>query len=269
MPSNNQLSELFGVDWRDRNARSVGLGVSQLNPGWQRLQAARYDNTFFTHFNSGATIPPGVTLTSEGTTTAAATYGIGLGGEATITSDDVAAKTEQLSFTGLCWQANRQPVGQPLYAAVRWKSGATITASEYYVGITDAVADTDPIALSTSSTFTTSAPTNGVYMGYSATPTSGAAFTSGGNQHTAISIVGDANTVVATGGGAFAAATYYTYEFEVDYDGTARWYVNGQRLASMAAALNPAVPLTLSIWAAPRTTVSAAVTVDYMGMAGV
>jgi hypothetical protein len=206
-------------------------------------------------------------LTSEGTTTAAATYGIGLGGEATITSDDVAAKTEQLS-TQLNWQANRQPSGSPLVAEFRWKSGATITASEYWCGLTDAAADTDPIALSATSTFTTSVPTDGVYMGYSATPTSGAGFTTGGNQHTAIAILTNTNTLVGVGGGAFAAATYYTYRFEVDVLGNCDYFLNGTKLFTQALALDPTKPLCASIWAAPRTTVAAAVTVDYLGVWG-
>jgi hypothetical protein len=106
-------------------------------------------------------------------------------------------------------------------------------------------------------------------MGYSATPTSGAAFTTGGNQHTAISITTNTNTVVATGAGAFVAATYYLYEFEVDYNGTCRYYVNGQLLGTQTVALNPAVPLCLMVCATPRTSAAAAITADYMGITGV
>ncbi len=269
MPAgSNALDALLNVNSRDRNALAVGLGLSPLNNGYNRLSGARYDNTFFTHFNAGTTIPAGLTLTEEGTTTAAATYGAGVGGRAVITSDDVAAKSDQLT-TGLLWQVDRQIVGQPLYAAVKWKAGATITASEYWIGLTDNNPDTDPIALSTTSTFTTSVPTDGVYMGYSATPTSGSAFTTGGNQHTAIAIKADANTIVATGGGAFAASTDYIYEFEVDSNGTCRYYVNGTLLGTQTAALTVTVPLCLMVCVTPRTTVSAAISVDYMGISGV
>ena len=273
MPTNpehrNHLSRLLGGDANtDASARTL-LGQSPFNAGNLALASVSgaYANTYVEHFNRGTTIPAGLVLTEEGTTTAAATYGTGLGGRAVITSDDVAAKTDQLT-TQLLWQANRQPVGYPLIAEFRWKTGATITASEYWIGLTDANPDTDPIALSTTSTFTTSVPTDGVYMGYSATPTSGAAFTTGGNQHTAISISTNTDTIVATGAGIFVAATDYIYRFEVDYLGNCNYYVNGYLLGSKTVALNPAVPLCAMVCASPRTTVSAAISVDYIAVAG-
>lgn len=265
MTNDNLMSELLEVEARNDQARKAGLAASPLSTGATAMNSAAYNNFVFTHFNE-RTIPNIVTLTEEGGTTAAATYG-GIGGVATITSDDVAAKTDQLT-TSLGWQADRQLTGRPIVAEVRWKTGATITASEYWIGLTDAAPDTDPIALSSTSTFTTSVPTDGVYMGYSATPTSGAAFTSGGNLHTAIAIKGDANTIVGTGGGVFAAATYYVYRFEVDVDGTTRYYLNGTLLFTQSAALTVTVPLCLMVCATPRTTVSAVIAVDYMGIRG-
>lgn len=283
MPTNaefrNNLSRLLGGDASSEKGARDLLGKSVFASGNLEMaevqgglsSAKPYANHAYTHF-LGRTIPGMFTLTEEGTTTAAATYGTGLGGTAVITSDDVAAKTDQLT-TGLCWQPDRQPSGYPLIAEVRWKTGATITASEYWIGLTDAAPDTDPIALSTSSTFTTSVPTDGVYMGYSATPTSGAAFTTGGNKHTAIAIKADANTlgtsfstpVVA---GVFAANTYYIYTFEMDADGTTRFYIDGALVGTQSAAVTATVPLCLMICASPRTTVSAAITVDYALIAG-
>jgi hypothetical protein len=270
MPTgSNALDTLFGVSTRDRNSFAVGLGLSPFNPGYARLAGARYENTLFSHFNQGATIPPGFTLTEDGTPSAAATYGTGLGGTAVLSSEAAAAKQECLTGTGLNWQANRQPTGQPLYAAFKLQLGSTITTVEVWCGITDAVADTAPIALSSTSTFTTSVPTDGVYMGFSTTPTSGAAFTTGGNQHTAISIATNTDAVVATGGGAFAASTYYIYEFEVDYNGTCRYYVDGQLLGTKVTALDPTKPLTPIATVIPRTTSARVMTVDYMGITGV
>lgn len=263
----NMLTRLLGVDGNSAAAVRQGIGLSPLNEANIRNATAPVKNVYFTHFNAGTTIPAGLVLTEEGTTTAAATYGTLAGGRAVITSDDVAAKTDQLT-TQLLWQANRQPTGDPLVLEVKWKTGATITASEYWIGLTDNNPDTDPIALSATSTFTTSVPTDGVYMGYSATPTSGAAFTTGGNQHTAIAIKADANTLVGTGGGAFAAATDYTYRFEVDADGTCRYYKDGTLLFTQATALTASVLLCSMVCAAPRTTVSAAISVDYIYVAG-
>lgn len=265
MTNDNLMSELLEVEARNDQARKAGLRNSPLSVGASAMNSAAYNNFVFTHFNE-RTIPGIVTLTEEGTTTAAATYG-GIGGVATITSDDVAAKTDQLT-TSLGWQCDRQVAGYPIVAEVRWKTGATITASEYWIGLTDAAPDTDPIALSTTSTFTTSVPTDGVYMGYSATPTSGAAFTSGGNLHTALAIKADTNSIVATGGGVFAAATYYVYRFELDYNGTCRYYINGTLMTTQTSALTTTVPLCLMVCATPRTTVSAAIAVDYMGIRG-
>ncbi len=266
MTNDNLMSELLEVEARKDDARKAGLAGSPLSAGAMAMNSAKNNTFVFTHFTE-RTIPGTLTLTEEGTTTAAATYGTGLGGVATITSDDVAAKTDQLT-TGLMWQCDRQVAGNPIVAEVRWKTGATITSSEYWIGITDAAPDTDPIALSTTSTFTTSVPTDGVYMGYSATPTSGGAFTTGGNLHTAISIKADTNTLVGTGGGVFVAATYYTYRFELDYNGTCRYYLNGTLLFTQASALTTTVPLCLMVCAAPRTTASAVIAVDFMGIRG-
>ena len=268
----NRISTLLGVSGNSQSGIAgpnpgvrTGLAqspLSNVNAVLAGLEDATYGTVFHTGFSS-VVIPAGLTLTEEGTTTAAASYA----GSAVITSDDVAAKTDQLT-TGLNWQANRQATGAPLIFQCRWKSGATITASEYWIGLTDAAPDTDPIALSTTSTFTTSVPSDGVYMGYSATPTSGAAFTTGGNLHTALAFKGDANTLVGTGGGVFAANTFYTYRIEVDADGTARYYLNGTLLFTQATALTATVPLAAMVCASPRTTVSAVITCKYLFVAG-
>jgi len=263
----NRITDLLGVDGTDEAAVRYAMQRSPFNTSNFQGGSGPYQNSFFTHFNAGTTIPAGLTLSEEGTTTAAATYGAGLGGEATITTDDVIAKSDQLT-TGLLWQVDRQPTGYPLIAEFRWKTGATITASEYFCGITDAVADTNMIALSATSTFTTSTPNDAVLMGYSATPTSGAAFTSGGNQHTAISINSTTDAVVGTGGGKFVAATYYTYRFEIDLDGTCRYYLDGNLLFTKTSAIATGVPLAATAVCIPRTTVSAAITLDYMGIWG-
>ena len=260
----NRIGELFGVD--GNNTRAVQRGQANSALSYVNSLVGTYDDVNYavvyeTGF-SGATIPAGLTLTEEGTTTAAATYS----GQATMTSDDVAAKSDQLT-TPLSWKPANQ-VDKPLIFQCRWKTGATITASEYWIGLTDASPDTDPIALSTTSTFTTSEPTDGVYLGYSATPTSGAAFTTGGNQHTAISISTNTNTIVASGGGKFLAATYYIYRFEIDANGTCRYYVNGNLLGTQAAAVDPTKALCAMVCATPRTTVSAAITCKSILVAG-
>lgn len=252
--------------------RDKGKVVEHTNKGIEfdvssRSRLARA-NEYFQHFNGQTTVPAGIALREEGTTTSAATYGIGLGGEATITSDDVAAKSDSLNGIGLLWECDRQPTGQPIVFEARWKAGATLTANEFWLGISDAFDDTDPIALSLTSTFTTSVPTDGAYIGYSDTPTSGAAFTSGGNQHTAISIINNTNAVVATGQGAFAASTYYTYRIQLDASGNAAYFVNGNLLGVKGGAVTATVPLTFVMYCVPRTTASAAMTIDYVYMGG-
>lgn len=227
-------------------------------------------NEFFTHFNTGATIPPGVTKTDEGTPVAAITYGTGLGGTAVATSDDVAAASIHLDSTSLIWQADRQTAGQPLVFETKVKFG-TLTAREFWFGISDANNDTAIYALSLTSTFTTSVPTDAAVVGYSATPTSGAAFTSGGNQHVALATKADVDAIVATGCGAVATATYYTYRVEVDADGNAAYFVDGKFLGKKTGALTKTVPLGFVCYAIPRTTAGsseAVMTIDYIYMGG-
>lgn len=228
------------------------------------------ENEVFEHFNRGATIPAGFVLTEEGTAVSAATYGTGLGGWAVITSDDVLAKSHSLNGAGLNWQADRQSEGSPLVYECRVKVG-TLAGREFWFGLSDALADTDPIALSLTSTFTTSVPSNGVYIGYSDTPTSGAAFTTGGNQHTAISINANSDAVVGTGGGVFETDTFYTYRIEVSSEGNAVFFVDGKVVGSKGEAVAVTVPLTHVAYAVPRATAGsseAVMTIDYIYVGG-
>jgi len=248
------------LEYRDKSVESRSGGRSKLTDA----------NEFFDHFNTGGTISPGLVLTAEGSAVAAAAYGAGLGGTAVITSDDVAAKSHSLNGAGLIWEADRQSADQPLVFEIKVKVG-TLAGREFWFGLSDALADTDPIALSLTSTFTTSVPTDGVYIGYSDTPTSGAAFLTGGNSHTAISIIANANAVVATGTAAFATDTYYVYRIEVDAQGNAAWFVDGKFFTSKAAALTKTVPLTFVAYAVPRTTAGsgeAVMTIDYIYCGG-
>jgi len=269
--SQNRMTELLGdVDGNSAAAVRAALGRSPFNPANVGFGSAPVRNTLFSHFNAGATIPLGFTLTADGTAVAAATYGTGLGGTAVITSDDVAAAAHSLTSTALQWQADRQATGDPIVFECKVKVG-TLAAREFFFGITDAVADANPIALSVTSTFTTSTPDDFALIGYSDTPTSGAAFTTGGNQHVAISGLATVNSVVAVGGGAFATAVYYTYRIELDPNGTARFYVNGALIATKTTALTTTVPLGLLATAIPRTTAGsgeAVMTIDYIGISG-
>lgn len=266
MPTDlNQLSTLLGVEAHDPAALRIGLEHSPFSIPDLGMGAGRRRIGHFSHCTERI-VPSWLTLTEEGSTTSAATYGLTVGGVMTMTTDDIAAKSDQWT-TAAVFQPDHQVAGEPIIAEVKWKTGSTITASEYWVGLTDAAPDTDPIALSTTSTFTTSVPTDGIYMGYSATPTSGAAYTAAGNQHTIISIKGDANAIVATTGSTFVAATYYVYRFELAYDGSCKVYKDNVLLTTVTG-LTTTVPYALMVCATPRTTVSAAISVDYIGISG-
>lgn len=251
----------------DKGNKEAYTGKSVEYRGGARRALGTADE-IFEHFNRGATIPAGFTLREEGTTTAAATYGTGLGGTAVITSDDVAAKTDSLNTTGLLWQCDRQPTGVPLVYEAKLKLN-TKASGELWVGFSDASDDTDPYALSLTSTFTTSVPTDAAVIGYSDTPTSGAAFTSGGNQHTALSTINNTDAVVATSGGAFVEATYYTYRVELSATGDAVYFVDGKFVGKKVGAITKTVPLAGICYVAPRTTSSRALTIDYIYIGGV
>lgn len=224
------------------------------------------------HFNDGATIPGGLVLTNT-TPVAAATYGLGLGGRAVLTSDDVAATGVTLN-TFLLWEADRgtkASEGPSIVAEFKVSFNNTATR-EFWFGLTDASGVNDPIALSATSTFTTSTPADYALIGYSATPTSGAAFTTGGNNHVAVSGNAGTDAVVATGKGAVAASTFYTYRVEIDYRGTASFFVNGSFLGYKPQAVRVTIPLCAVAVAVPRTTAGSAeavVTVDYLYIGGI
>jgi hypothetical protein len=258
----NRLNDLLGVDTSDRQATNVGVGTSPLNPAYMALNG--YNNGLFTHFNDGSTIPAGWTL-SNTNGVAAATYGTLAGGVAVLTTDDVAAVGASIS-TGLHWQIDRQLPGQPLVFECRFKAG-TLATAEYFFGLSDTVAHTNLIALSATSTFTTSTATDGVFLGTSATPTSGGAFTSGGNEHVMLSSIAGTDAVVAKGAGVFVTATYYTYRIEVTYAGVATAYVNGALIGTKTG-LTTTVPLCAYATASPRTTSERVLTIDYIGIAG-
>ncbi len=248
------------VEWnRNSDERSVDSR--------SRLERA---NEVFEHFQGSAAIPPSLVLTNEGTAVTAATYGTLLGGAAVISSDDILAKSASLNSQGLCWQANRQPEDQPLVFECRVNVG-TLSGREFWFGVSDALADTDPIALSTTSTFTKSVPTDCAVIGYSDTPLSGNAFTSGGNQHTSIAIKTNTDTIVATGGGTFVTATNYVYRIEIDSGGNAVYFVDGSFHSWKAAALAANVPLGIVMYAVPRASAGgseAVFTIDYVYLGG-
>lgn len=263
----NQLSTLLGLDTLTPGSpgTQMGYGLSALNPGYVNVN--RYNNHAFTHFNE--TIIPGKFTLSNTNGVAAATYGTLAGGVAVLTSDDVAAVGVAIS-TGLCWQINRQPTDMPLIFEIRVKAG-TLATAEYFFGLSDTAATANLIALATNSTFTTSTATDGVFLGFSATPTSGAAFTTTANQHVMLSSIAGTDAVVATGAGAFVTDTYYTYRIEVTSAGVATGYVNGGLLGTKTG-LTTTAPLCAYATAIPRSTAGSAervITIDYMGIAGV
>lgn len=255
----------------DKGDRFEYLDKSKDQRGSSR-SALTVANESLYHFNSGAAITPGLVLTNT-TPVAAATYGLGLGGRAVLTSDDVLATSVVLN-TFLLWQADRgtKATEGPSIVFEAKVSFGTLATREFFVGLTDASAVNDPIALSLTSTFTTSAPADYALIGFSATPTSGAAFTAGGNNHVAIAGNNGTDAVVATGKGAVATATFYTYRVEVDYKGTASFFVNGGFLGYKPQALRATVPVCGVIIGTPRTTAGSAeavITADYMYIGGI
>lgn len=254
---------------KDKGDR-LEIGKSIEGKGGSRLNLTPANESLF-HFNSGASVTPGLTHTDAGTPLAATTYGTGLGGTAVLTTDDVAAAQSQLT-TNLLWQANRQTEavagGQPLVFEAKVRSNS-VTTVEFWCGLTDAVADTAIYALSATSTFTTSVPTDAAVIGYSATPTSGAAFTAGGNQHVAITTDTDVDAVAGTGGGVVVVNTYYTYRVQVDVAGNCAFFVNDAFIASRAGGISADVPLAGIVAAIPRTTAGLIFTVDYIYVGGV
>lgn len=237
-------------------------------------------NEYFTHFAEITTIPAGLVLVNTGAV-AAATYGTGLSGRAVLTSDDVAAVGVWLTHTGLLWQPSTQTSSQPLVFETRASAGATITTAEYFFGWTDALAAVDDYALSVTSTFTTSAPANAAKVGWSSTPTSGAAFQTGGNPFVGVAsntsvdqLVADASLTTAgvTTGRTLAASTFYTFRVEVDVAGNAVFFIDETFMGSIGGALVAATPVVPQIGVTPRATAGGAervLTADYFYAGGV
>lgn len=226
---------------------------------------------YFEHFNNTTTIPAGLVLAST-TPVTVATYGVGLGGTSVLTSDDVAGTGfAQLTHAGLLWQANSQPSGQPLVFETRLKAGATITTVEIWAGLVDTLTPGDAYALSATSTFTSSGPADAAVLGFSTTPTSGAAFTAGGNEIVALSSLNTVDSVVGKSGTVFAASTYYTLRVESDESGNVAFFVDDKFVLGKAAAITATVPLTGFVSVVPRATgagAERAITVDYIYVGG-
>lgn len=261
----NRLSELLNIDTLTNKGTRAGLAVSGLarrHVVLSDLVAGRKTSTM--DFSTGV-LPAGIIYTSESAGSAGYTTG-----QAVLTTAATADKSLTLD-TGLIWKTNRQQTGEPLVFEARVQPGATITSMEYWVGITDAgseAVDTAIYKMGTDSTFSVSVPTDGVFLGFSTLPTSGGAFTTGGNQHIAIATKADTDTLVATGGGAVAASTFYNYRIELDANGTARFYVNDQLLGTQVAALTTTVAVAGLVTVIPRTTAARILTVDYAYISG-
>ena len=261
----NRLGELLGVNANTPKGLRQGIATSQLSYRNSRLaDIAQGRKTFVTAFGEGV-LPAGLIYTSESGGSAGYTTG-----QAVLTTSALAAKSLTLD-TGLPWKTNRQATGEPLVFECRVQPGATITSMEYWVGLTDAGAeavDTAIYAIAADSTFTTSVPTDGVFLGFSTTPSSGAGYLAAGNQHLAIATKADTDTLVAAGGGSVAASTWYNYRIELDANGTARYYVNDVLLATQATALTITVALAAVVTVIPRTTAARILTVDYIHASG-
>lgn len=233
-------------------------------------------NEYFEHFNKITTIPPGLVLVNVNAVTAA-TYGTGLSGRAVLTSDDVAAVGAWLTHTGLLWQANSQTATQPMVFETRLAAGSTVTSVEYFHGFLDTLTAVDTYALSSTSTFTTSASNNAAMIGWSTTPTSGAAFQAGGNPFVGVASNATVDQVVADGalvtagvpsGRTLAASTFYTWRVEVDSAGNAAYFIDETFLGAIGAAVAITVPLAPQVGVIPRTTSERIATVDYFYCGG-
>jgi hypothetical protein len=228
-------------------------------------------NEYFEHFNTTTTIPAGLVLATGGTAVAATTYGVGIGGTSVLTTDDVAAAYQQLTHAGLLWECDNQPDNQPLVFETRLKAGATITTVEIWAGFVDTLTPGDAYALSATSTFTTSGPADAAVLGFSTTPTSGAAFTTGGNEIVALSSLNTVDSVVGKSGTVFAASTYYTLRVELDSLGNAAFFVDGKFVLGKGSAVTKTVPLTGFVSVVPRATAGGServITVDYIYIGG-
>ena len=137
-----------------------------------------------------------------------------------------------------------------------------ITTRATFIGLTDTVSLENPIEIS-GTTLTTNA-TDAVGFVYDTDATTDVVYIQG--------VAADVDTPLLTaqrqnrGGATFVptAGTYDEYRIEVNVDGDAYFYINGEYVGTQPNAVTPTVLLTPIVLVETRTTSAATVYVDYL-----
>lgn len=172
-----------------------------------------------------------------------------------LTSGDTTTVAESLSSLthGLNWKAAN---GNLVFEA-KVTPVSSVANVAYFIGFTDVLATTtleEPASLSGTTYTTTATDAVGFLFDTAATT----------DTWRAVGVANDVDATHVNTGTAPTADTAETFRIEIDVAGTASFFRNGVKVATVAAAVTPSVALTPVITVMARTTTSKSIDVDYV-----
>lgn len=192
----------------------------------------------------------------------------GLGGWLQAVTGASSGNAETVYGNNLNWQIDKMTANGGLLSCEARIQIPSTAAVEVFFGLTDATTETNDIRyqLSSTSTFTTSAPTDAAAWFYSATPTSGADFSASGNFFAAVTTKADTDTLTASTVNGDTAA--HVFRIDVDSAGNCLFSLDDVEKFTVAAAVTTNVPLTVFCDVVTRTAGAKTLNVDYIGIFG-
>lgn len=212
----------------------------------------------FDHF-VGAALAGEIAGVAENSGTAAVKVGIE-GGACEITTGTSDGNRAHLS-AGLNWRADRGG----LYFEARVKNVTAVTTRALFIGLTDTVAQENPIELGASQAITSTA-TDAVGFVFDTGATTDVWYLAGVNTDVDATLV----TLAYPGAASVAPAadTWDVFGISVNKDGDAEFFYNGIYVGRISEAVSPDVLLTPHVGIETRTTAAATAYVDYIEMDG-
>ncbi len=214
-------------------------------------------------------VPKMWTATETGTGTSHALFvcGTGENGTAVGVAGATSANAQELAMTNVMWKPSTMG---PISIVARAKAVGTTTAADgdFFVGWADVVTGTSGLGydISLTSTVTATGLTEGAVVGYSSIPTSGALHPASGNNYygyfSTLSTV--AATPVVNPQLKKKDSNYHIYKVTISTAGDASFFLDGQIIGSVAAAVTSTTALTPYFDAIGRNSHANTATIDYV-----
>ena len=226
----------------------------------------------FDHFTYGAGaldshVPQYWDTTETGAATAFAPSTSEPGGAIIAVTGATTNNGQEVAGTAIMWQPST--MGKVVFEArAKFVGATTATAGDFYLGLSDALTETNslPYVFSAASALTAHAPSDAALFCYSSIPTSGSLYSASGNLIGLITTKADTDTVTATT--VVKNSSYRVYRIEIDSLGNVTAFIDGTQVAYKPLAITAATKLTPYCAAVAKDSKALTATIDYIRVYG-